>query len=322
MDALVKQLHQRTGNNVLAMLFNLAAVGAGFATLATGWPTSHPAYIVAVMLALVYFEHCWTIIFHEDAHLMLYKAKWHNYFNGVIVGTILMVPFTIFRQVHIRHHAKMNTPADWELWPYVDPAASPRFRRWFLVLDLLLGIWMGPYVYGRIFWVQDSPLKDPTIRRQIWLEYAIIVVFWAALLGTVAYYGVWLPFVLAYLVPAWITGVVQTGRKLIEHLGLPADDPLVGARTIVGRGPVARFVDWTSYHIAQHGLHHLYPQMPHENLLQALEEVPTAQRGRTFSSYWAALMDTLPHFSNPGIGVNAPAQPTAATPGLARASAS
>lgn len=304
--AFVKQLHARTRSNVPSLLFNIVAVVGCFFMLATGWPTTNPLFVAAIVLTLVYFEHCWTIIFHEDAHLMLYKARWHNYFNGIIVGTLLMLPFTIFRQVHIRHHAKMNTPDDWELWPYVDPQASVGFRRRFLWVDILLGMWMGPWIYGRYFWHEDSPMTDPKMRRQVWIEYGIIVAFWGSLIGAVAYFNVWGAFVMAYLVPGFITGIVQTMRKLIEHLGLPADSAVAGSRTIISKGPMARFVDWTSFHIAQHGLHHLFPQMPHENLKAAAEALPAERRGRIFTSHWEALRDAWPHFAAPGIGVNAP----------------
>ncbi len=69
----LKELHREGGTNVPALLFNLAAVGVGVASLSTGWPTSHPAWIALVALWLAYFQNCWTLIFHEDAHLTLYS---------------------------------------------------------------------------------------------------------------------------------------------------------------------------------------------------------------------------------------------------------
>jgi hypothetical protein len=108
--------------------------------------------------------------------------------------------------------------------------------------------------------------------------------------------------------------VLQTGRKLIEHLGMPEDKGLGGARTIMGKGPIARFVDWTSFHISQHGMHHLYPQMPHQNLARAFEDLPESERQHVFPSHWAAIRDTLPHLRCPGVGVNAPERPGCAAP--------
>lgn len=308
MSGITKDLQRERHSNVPAMLFNLAAFFALFASLASGWPTAHPLWIVAAVLTLAYIEHCWTIIFHEDAHNMLYAARWHNVLNGTILGTLLMVPFSVYRDVHNRHHAGMNTPGDWELWPYADPRVSVGFRRWFVWFDLLLGLPAAVWIYNRIFFVRNSPLRDPKLRRRIWAEYALIVVFWTGVIAAVAYFQQWYAFVLAYVIPAYVTGVFQTGRKLVEHLGMPADRGLGGARTIMGRGPIARFVDWTSFHISQHGLHHLYPQMPHQNLSRALEELPAGERRGVFGSHWAAIRDTLPHLWSPGIGVNAPVE--------------
>lgn len=306
LDAAIKGLHQSTRSNVPVMLFNLAAVAGGAASICTGWPTVHPLWIAAVVLWIAYFQHCWTIIFHEDVHFSLYpNARWHNVLNGSIISLLVMVPFNVFRQVHLRHHSKMNSPEDGELWPYVEPRTSVGFRRLFLVVDLILGLWAAPFIYNRVFFLRDTHIRDPKLRRRIWMEFAGITVFWACLLGFVTWKGYWYEFALAYLIPAWLTGMIQTGRKLVEHLGLPAGDPMLGARTVLARDIVGRVAAETSFHISAHGLHHKYPQMPHENLEQALAAAGTIEQGTVFPSYWRALKDMLPHLRYPGIGVNA-----------------
>ena len=63
-DQTIKQLHERSKSNVPALLWNVFAFFVLVGTLLTGWPTAHPAWIVAVILALAYVQHCWTIIFH------------------------------------------------------------------------------------------------------------------------------------------------------------------------------------------------------------------------------------------------------------------
>lgn len=306
----LKELHREGGTNVPALLFNLAAVAVGVATLVSGWPTAHPAWIVFVTIWLAYFQNCWTLIFHEDAHLTLYKARWHNVMNGTIVGTLLLVPFTAYRQVHIRHHNRMNSPEDWELWPYTDPAQSLGFRRVFAFFDVVLGLWTGPYIYGRIFYAKGTPLKDAALRGRIAREYMLMAAFWGSVIGLVAWNGWWGEFVLVYLVPAWLTGVFQTLRKFTEHLGLPASNAMAGARTVVAEGVVGQFAGWTSFHISQHGLHHKYPQMPHGNLRKAFHKLEAdAHAGPVFPHYWAAVRDMLPHLLRPGIGVNAHVAP-------------
>ncbi len=306
MDAALRELHKPTQSNVPILLVNFAAVAAGVYSLASGWPTTHPLWIAAAILWLAYFQNCWMIIFHEDAHYTLYPTRrWQNIMNGTILGTLMFVPFHVYREVHIRHHGKMNSPGDFELWPYTDPRMSLAFRRIFVFIDIIFGIITGPYIYGRMFWVKDSPIREPRVRRRIALEYVLMVVFWGALLSVVAYYNAWWQFLLAFVIPAWVTAVFQTLRKLTEHLGLPAGDALAGARTVVSESLLGRIRAWTSLHIEAHGLHHKYPQMPHENLERAVQKIELSPEARIYPTYWHAFRDMLPHLLRPGIGVNA-----------------
>lgn len=311
-DQTIKQLHERSKSNVPALLWNVFAFFLLVGSLLTGWPTTHPAWIVGVILALAYVQHCWTIIFHEDAHYLLYEARWHNRFNGYIVGTLLLIPFDIFRDVHMRHHRHMNTAKDWELWPYSDPTRSLRFRRVFVFLDIFFGAWVDPYIYNRIFFVKDSPIVDPNVRRKIKSQFLIMAIFWASVLAVTAWTGGWYKLLIVYVIPVWLTGMIQSTRKLIEHLGLPAGDAMDGARTILAKDWIGRVAGWTSFHIEAHGLHHAYPQMPHNHLEKAFELTQDASPDRIFPSYWRAFLDMLPHLKNPSIGVNL--APSAALP--------
>lgn len=312
----IRALHKEPESNLVPMLLNLSAVALAVASLASGFPTDHWLWVSCVIVALVYFQHCWTTIFHEDVHYTLYKGKWHNIRNGMIVGTLLGVPFNVYRQVHIRHHNRMNEPEDWELWPYCDPNKSLRFRRIFLFFDILFGVWVGAYIYGRIFFVAHSPIKDPKFRRRIWMEYALIAVFWGAVWGVVIATSAWLLFAKIYLIPAFLTGIVQTIRKLTEHLGLPNGDPMRGARTVITKDPIGKAFSYTSFHIATHGMHHKYPQMPHRHLVKAFE-VDTTERSEpveavevekagppVFPSHFRAMVDMTRYLAYPGIGEN------------------
>lgn len=307
-DQAIKQLHVPTRSNVPALLWNLFAFAAAVGSLMTGWPTHHPLWVAAIILALAYVQHCWTIIFHEDAHYLLYEARWHNRFNGHIVGTLLLIPFDIFRNVHMRHHAHMNTHEDWELWPYTDPKTSIGFRRVFVFLDVFFGAWVDPYIYNRIFFVKDSPIRDPKLRRKIKIQFLVMGLFWASVLAVVAYNGLWTKLLIVYVIPVWLTGMLQATRKLIEHLGLPAGDAMAGARTVLAKDWMGRIAGWTSFHIEAHGLHHAYPQMPHNHLEKALELTEHASPDRIFPSYWRAFLDMLPHLKNPGVGPNVAAK--------------
>ncbi len=303
-EATIQELNNSQASNLPAVLCNALGLSLAMASLATAWPTGHIAWTVFMITWLAYFQHTWMTVFHGEAHYAVYKNKWQNIRGGTIIGTLLMVPFTAYRQVHIRHHAKMNMPDDFELWPYCDPQKSLRFRRIFVILDLLFGWWLGTYIYGRILFVHNSPIKDPKIRRRIIFEYLGIIVFWSAVLGLVAYFGAWMFFLKVYVIPAWLTGSFQAVRKLTEHLGLPAGDAMGGARTILNHSLMGRFVAYINFNIVAHGLHHLFPQMPHQNLDKAFETLESPPAEVVFTSYSRAMLDTARYLWNPGIGAN------------------
>jgi fatty acid desaturase len=222
---------------------------------------------------------------------------------------VTLTPYTVYREAHIRHHAYLNKPHDWELWPYADPGCSLWFRRVFVWLDLVFGVLTTPFIYGRIFFSRASPLRSPAVRRMIVLEYLAIVVFWGAIYGSVAWYGYWPPFIRAWLVPWWLAGVIQTGRKLTEHLGMASYDPLLGTRTVLGNGWATRLTTFVNFDIFVHGPHHRHPRVAHNELrgkmLAYMEENP--EHGYpVYKNYWRAACAMLPNLlRNPGCGMNA-----------------
>jgi fatty acid desaturase len=126
--------------------------------LAIGWPSEHWAWTTVWVAVLAYAYFCWTSCFHELAHQTLTGRPGVDIFLGKTLGMLMVVPYYCYRECHIRHHAYLNRPEDWELWPYSDPTKSRAFRLGFAWFDLVLGILGAPIVYGRIYWHKDSPL--------------------------------------------------------------------------------------------------------------------------------------------------------------------
>lgn len=256
---------------------------------------------------------CWTSAFHECAHQTLTGRAWFDIGLGRLLGTIMLTPYTVYRESHIRHHAYLNKPNDWELWPYADPQCSVGFRRVFVWFDLFLGVLTSPFIYGRIFFHHDSPLKTPAVRRAVKLEYAAIVLGWGSLYAWVGYSDAWDVIARCWLLPWWMAGVIQTGRKLTEHLGMPSYDPLYGTRTVLGSSWLTRFLTYCNFDIFIHGPHHRHPRVAHNELRGKMEEYLSQANGATYPvyrSYWRASLAMLPHLvANPGCGINAGAEP-------------
>jgi len=294
----------------VAMRFVYGPVGAvAILGLAFAWPSDHWAMCVTWVLVAAYAMFCWTSCFHEAVHHTLCGSKWFSVFVGRIVGTMIFVPYHVYRESHIRHHAYLNKSSDWELWPYSDPKASLWFRRLFCWLEIPFGVLTSPYVYSRLYFHPDSPLRNTNVHRVIGYEYLAIVVVWAIILSAVTYTETWPVFLLAWVLPHWIAGIFQTFRKLAEHLGMASYDPLLGTRTVIGDGLVTRICTYLNFDIFVHGPHHRHPRYRHDALCDRMREYEVEHPELVypvFRSYWAALKHLAPSIIwNPGVGMNA-----------------
>ncbi len=286
------------------------AIGLYF--LSFPWPADHWAVNAFWTVFTAYFLFCWTSCFHETVHQTLTRFKPVSIWLGRFLGTPIFVPYTVYRESHIRHHAYLNKPYDWELWPYASPECSKTFRRVFVWLDLFGGIVTGPIVYGRIYFHKDSPLKNPAIRRAIRNEYFFIVVFWGVIAACMQYFDCWGDFFRVWFMPMLVGSVMQTGRKLTEHLGMPSFDPMLGTRTVLGSNWLTRFGTFVNFDIFVHGPHHRHPRAAHNQLGQKMHDymVNNPQTSYpVYQHYWQATWAMLPFlFTNPGCGVNAGAE--------------
>lgn len=252
---------------------------------------------------------CWTSVFHETAHQTLFGSGRFNVWLGRILGTVMFVPYTAYRQVHIRHHAYLNRPDDWELWPYADPKCSKGFRRCYAWFDLFLGVPSGAIIYGRIFFHKPSPLTDHATRSAIRLEYALIVLFWSSLIAVNTWLGRLDQHLLAIGGPLFVAGFLQTGRKFTEHLGMASFDPLEGTRTVLPQKILLRICSFFHFDIFVHGPHHRHPRATHGTLQQCMQDYLQHEpevRYPVFRTYGRAVIDMLPCLlKNPACGVNA-----------------
>ena len=278
------------------------------AALAFNWPSD--ALNVQILLTLVagYSLFCWSSCFHELAHQSLFPSRNMNIWLGRFVGTMSFVPYNVYRESHIRHHAYLNKPTDWELWPYSDPNTSIWFRRIFCWLEFPLGLFTSPFAYSQLYFSRRSPLKNPQVNRTIAFEYLGILVFWSLVVGLVTWFSVWDIFIRAWVIPHWLAGVFQTFRKFTEHLGMKSYDPLLGTRTVIGTGIVTRVCSYFNYHIFAHGIHHRHPKIDHSELSSKMEHYQTSNPDvwyPVFRTYWGAILHMLPSaIVNPGVGMN------------------
>jgi fatty acid desaturase len=281
----------------------------GFWAIANSWPFDHWTVLAAWAVFTGWFLFSATSCFHETVHQTLYRGRAANVIHGRVIGTVLLVPYTVFREAHVRHHADLNRPTDWELWPYCDPTIAVGWRRVFVWFDLVLGALVAPYIFGRTYFHQRTTIRSPRLRAVIRWEYLAIVLFWGTVLGLVAYYGAWLGFLKVWCLPHLVAGMIQTGRKFTEHLGMASFDPLLGSRTVLGQGWLTRLTSTLNYRLFVHGIHHRHPMVSQDQIeptmRRYIEERPDAGYP-VFATYWQAVWHMVPYlFRNPGLGLNA-----------------
>jgi len=294
------------------LLFPLLAI-VGHLALIQGLGGDNLLARLALCAAVGYCWFCVAGSFHEAVHQTMGKWRAANIWFGRLVGTFLVIPYTAYRETHIRHHAYMNTKDDFELWPYSKPTASLAFRRAFVLFDLFGAVIANSVVYGRIYFAKKSPLNRQA-RRAIFWEYMAIIAVWgtaALTAGLLAWQGQidLMQFNPLWLLPLAIAATLNGFRKLTEHLGMASTDPILGTRTVLGNGLLTRLASYFNFELFVHGPHHRYPKAPGHELRAKLAEFQRKHPNvkiPLFSSYTAAVIDLLPClWRNPGVGVNA-----------------
>jgi fatty acid desaturase len=282
---------------VILLVLNLTAIG--LAVHGGHW-------WVAVILVLTgsHLMHGALIGFHEASHGLLRRSRRLNEFDGLLIGTLSFVSFSLYRVLHQWHHVHLATAKDEEFWPYTDPGTPRWLRIGTAVTELTFGIVVSPLIFFRCFIRKGSPIRAKRVRRRIWIEYAWMLFFWTAVLSSVAYFGVWKYFLWAYAAPAFIAANLQSWRKYIEHVGMVGGTINGSTRSIISNGFLGRLVSLTLLHEPFHGVHHRHSTLPHPELPgHASVLQPSAGGDRPpFRSYTHATLDLLRSLGDPRIG--------------------
>ena len=288
-----------------------------------------PSYWWVTVLSwpvLAYFGHTILLAFHEASHGHLGPPRWVNEMRGINIGIVALVPLSVYRVVHGSHHAHLGEVKDEEMWPYCDPKV-PRWIRVIMVwAELAIGYIVTPLIFFRAIVVNWNSISAP-MRKRIVREYALILLFWGIALTVMHLQGWWTSFLACYLIPAILTGQVQSVRKYTEHLGLLGNTAETAARTIVPHTVVENAMSTTMLHVNYHSAHHQQAGLPYYALPAATNEAQIVQAGgRVYPTFWSAFYEMLPSLFDPRIGsqwLESPATaPTPRTPDMAEAASS
>jgi fatty acid desaturase len=286
--------------------FQLLVFGLVFAELMLAFTVYRGWIWLAVPLLLVasHLMHGTLIGLHEAAHGLLRKNRRFNEVDGVVIGTLSLTSFSLYRVVHQTHHAFLASERDYEFWPLSQPS-TPRFKRCLAAfIELNLGFFYTPFLFLRAFFHSPSPVRSKRMRRRVWAELALTVVIWALILWAVATFGLWKYFIWMYLAPAMLAANLQSWRKYIEHVGMTGDTVNGSTRSIVAKSWMGRLVSFTLLHEPFHGVHHQRAGLPHSVLPQHVDDLQPKKPGeRTpYPSYRYALVELMRCLADPRVG--------------------
>ena len=297
--------------------FPLISAALLVSQLALGIAYAHRLIWLCLPLAFLtsHFMHGLLVGFHEASHGLLRKSRFLNDLDGLIVGTMSFMSFTLYRVAHQTHHSHLATERDVELWPFVI-VGSPRWqRRLVAFIELNAGLLYTPWLFLRIFVQRDSIVRNRKVRRRIWIEFAVIAMVWAAILTAVARFHVWDYFCWIILGPGVLAGNFQSWRKYIEHVGLSGHTARSATRSIIAKTWSGRLLSLTLLHEPFHGIHHIKMALSHDQLPlhAALLEPEDHGDVAPFPNYRTAVLHLLRQLSDPKSGSHWPDEPVAAS---------
>lgn len=263
-----------------------------------------PWLVVPLILIAAHLMHGAAVGLHEATHGQLRQNRKFNEFDGILLGVFGFTSFSLYRAAHQTHHAYFATERDEELWPFVN-TRSPRWARILAaVSELTLGLITTPLLFLRAFLRKGSPIRATRVRRRIWIELWLMVMFWTIAITAVMFFDVWRYFIWMYLVPAFLAANLQTWRKYIEHVGLTGGTVNSATRNIIADTWMGKLVAFTLLHEPYHGVHHLHMSLPHSELPLHAEKLQPKHPDEhpPFPSYSHAALHMLRSLKNPRVG--------------------
>ncbi len=291
---------------VLRGAFQLLVIGLVLTEVLLAIAVQRGLIWLAIPLLLVasHLMHGTLIGLHEAAHGLLRRNRRFNEFDGLVIGTLSLMSFSLYRVVHQTHHAYLATERDYEFWPLSRPA-TPRWKRCLAAfLELNFGVLYGPFLFLRAFFLSPSPVRSKRVRRRIWAELALTVAVWTLVLWATATFGLWKYFFWMYLAPAFLAANLQSWRKYIEHVGMTGDTVNGSTRSIVAKSWMGRLLAFTLLHEPFHGVHHQQAGLPHASLPQHVEKLQPQKPGERspYPSYRNALRELVQCLADPRVG--------------------
>jgi fatty acid desaturase len=286
MDAVdIREARKGLRSEVSGRLFTLKVLVCALITAAGCWLALQPHLtfrLFGVLLIGLMFAHA-AELQHETLHGLAYRSRRANRVVGVLLGLPMLISFTAYRVIHMRHHRDLGTPQNREFFDYGDQygAGERRTRMrnaltWLVRFTMVRHYWQFATDVGRAVRDGDFDGESAVNSRRMRTEY-LLVLF--ALLAAAALSAVFTtPVVLwVWLLPLVIVAAPAHALiELPEHFRCDVLDrsPFANTRTIKSNRLLTWYTNGNNFHVE----HHLMPNLPIERLPDLHTEVRDSLR--------------------------------------------
>lgn len=226
-------------------------------------------YLLAV-LVIGARMHALAILMHDASHFRFLKNRtWNDRLTNLLIMYPIFSSIEVYRNNHLQHHQHLNTDEDPDWVAKLGNRAFtfPKTKREFL---LTVGSYFFLYqgIMDAIWFLKRFGHSNKGKKASLDSKNkALKIGFYLILFSTITYFGLWIPYLLLWVVPYFSTFFMfQYIRSVAEHFGeLNYENDFSASRTVVQVSPVERFF-LAPHQVGYHLEHHLYPGVPFYNL--------------------------------------------------------
>lgn len=229
------------------------------------------AYLAALPIALIMIRN--VSVMHEAVHGLSHPHSGINYALGLISGTICLLPFHLWKKIHLEHHfwaGNFNKDPSLEIMKRY-PTSSPFLKAflsfsWKTRLPLTA---LGQYI---VFWAHSvvGVIKNHK-QGLLWLNMIIPVAIWGVVMANLntQQLGVLALGIFLYL-------MIFEAVNFPHHVGLYLEDSETARRPVWQQYEITRTSRYTPWierlsilNFNYHAEHHIFPDLPWHQLPQA-----------------------------------------------------
>ena len=249
---LIQSLSTPDGKKFLTWSCMHVSIWAGLLTLLY---FAQNSFFASLILALLIASqlHTFTVLQHDCGHKAAFRSEHTNLWVGRFFAWFIFMPFTVFTELHRRHHAHLGDPdRDPDEWFYASG------KKWLFIRECLF---MPRFIWLSLSGNLSAPIKKRIMQELIFngITLALIVyLLWMNGLSSIALYGILLPmFLLATVINPISRGYEHYPMANMDRTDLRRKDLRFNTITVKNR-----FIGLVWANINYHVEHHLYPRIP------------------------------------------------------------